>query len=213
MQLAEQASSRFVLQYLLDTQFEKISSKHFNDAYDRIWKRTPVFFATQTYKELSNLKNLGDIYNPINYFRKQTRLRVAMVVRTSKKKYDTILTEGAQLTDDIGKIAKLMDTSIKSAYIKMRAMQISRTETVFASNVGMRSGAIATGLPIVKTWVSAGDANVRVNHAVVDGQTKPLNEAFVVGGELMMFPSDFTHGATAGNLVNCRCIEAYSIVK
>jgi uncharacterized protein with gpF-like domain len=61
----------------------------------------------------------------------------------------------------------------------------------------------------VKTWATMGDAKVREWHNEADGQTVGIDEPFMVMGEMLMFPSDDSLGASAGNIVNCRCSAIY----
>lgn len=54
-----------------------------------------------------------------------------------------------------------------------------------------------------KTWHSRDDLLVRPAHAAADGQARPLNATFNVGGYPMMYPKDPT--APPQLVVNCRC--------
>ena len=206
------AKSISEIENVLVNDFMGIAQSTFSQAYDRMWKRTPVYFARETYKALDNTKNMNDIFNPINAFKPLMQQRIAQVSITSAKKYGLTFNQATKITNDIGRISKMMNSSIRGSYIRLRAMQISRTETVFASNIGRRAGAQATGIPIVKTWVTMGDPDVRHNHFEVNGIIKPFNEPFFVGGEAMMFPTDFTMGASVSNIANCRCAEKYTII-
>lgn len=60
---------------------------------------------------------------------------------------------------------------------------------------------------ITHTWDSTLDELTRPHHWDADGQTVLINEPFVVAGERLMFPGDDSLGATAKNLINCRCVE------
>ncbi len=66
------------------------------------------------------------------------------------------------------------------------------------------TGAISSFLTI-KTWTSLLDDVVRDDHFEADGQTRNITEAFEVGGELLMRPGDTSLGASAGNVIRCRC--------
>lgn len=55
-----------------------------------------------------------------------------------------------------------------------------------------------------KTWVTEGDEKVREAHVAVDMVTIPIDQAFDVGGDQMLYPHDYENGS-AENLVNCRC--------
>lgn len=62
----------------------------------------------------------------------------------------------------------------------------------------------------IKTWHNVGDKRVREAHIRAEGQTMLLDTPFSVGGELMMYPSDRSMGASIGNIINCRCTLSYS---
>lgn len=60
-----------------------------------------------------------------------------------------------------------------------------------------------------KRWDSVGDSHTRPAHLAADGQEVPTNEPFIVDGERLMYPGDTSLGASAGNVINCRCIATY----
>jgi hypothetical protein len=43
---------------------------------------------------------------------------------------------------------------------------------------------------------------------LADGQRVGVDDVFTVGGERLRFPSDSSLGASAKNIINCRCISA-----
>lgn len=55
-----------------------------------------------------------------------------------------------------------------------------------------------------KQWITRADLKVREAHAEVHGQTVPLAQEFIVGGEALRYPSD--PDGSWGNTMNCRCI-------
>ena len=64
--------------------------------------------------------------------------------------------------------------------------------------------------PVTKEWVTVGDERVREAHVSADSQTMTLNVPFQVGGELLRWPGDTSLGASAGNVINCRCSSVVS---
>lgn len=60
-----------------------------------------------------------------------------------------------------------------------------------------------------KTWVTEKDNKVRSTHREVDEVTIPINEVFHVGNSEMMFPGDYSLGASQDQLINCRCSIRY----
>lgn len=61
-------------------------------------------------------------------------------------------------------------------------------------------------------WITARDSRVRspatgskFDHQKADGQVRKVGKPFRVSGEKLLFPGDRSLGASAGNIVNCRC--------
>lgn len=62
-----------------------------------------------------------------------------------------------------------------------------------------------------KTWITEGDKKVRKTHKEVDMKEIQIDEYFLVGDSLMMYPHDnITFDIDAKEVVNCRCSVAYS---
>lgn len=59
-----------------------------------------------------------------------------------------------------------------------------------------------------KTWITERDRKVRRTHREVDMMKIPIDEYFLVGDSLMMYPHDFN--SEAKETVNCRCSIVYS---
>jgi hypothetical protein len=62
---------------------------------------------------------------------------------------------------------------------------------------------------VSKEWVSVGDSVVRDAHITADGQKRDSNEPFIVGGEELNYPGDASLGASAWNIIGCRCSSVY----
>lgn len=62
-----------------------------------------------------------------------------------------------------------------------------------------------------KTWHTALDEKVRLTHIEQEGVTIPVDDVFHVGSSLMRFPLDDSLGATADEIINCRCSISYSV--
>lgn len=88
-----------------------------------------------------------------------------------------------------------------------KSAQIAATEGERWVQAATLTGAIlaqrADGQPRTKIWVSRDDHKVRPTHVAADGQQRPLNQPFNVGGFPMMYPLD--PAAPAELVVNCRC--------
>lgn len=89
------------------------------------------------------------------------------------------------------------------------ALRIARTEAHTALERGAWEAANSLGVRVTKEWVSREDSLVRFAHATAHGQVQEIDENFVVGGELMMYPGD--PKASARNNANCRCTVNYRL--
>jgi hypothetical protein len=68
--------------------------------------------------------------------------------------------------------------------------------------------AIAAGFTL-KKWVDIRDKRERKDHREVGGTIKPITEPFLVGDSVMDYPKDTSYGASASQIVNCRCSIKY----
>ena len=94
-------------------------------------------------------------------------------------------------------------------YSPDRATFIAENETNTVMNYKTYGEAVKDRKTL-KKWVAIEDEVTRHSHRAVDGTIKKISEPFYVGDSLMMFPKDaFTFGASAEEIVNCRCSIKY----
>lgn len=89
-----------------------------------------------------------------------------------------------------------------------RSILISENETNGIFNYQEFSEAVKAGKK-KKRWITERDNKVRETHAEVNGVTIPINQPFVVGDSLMMFPKDMSLNAEMEQIANCRCTIQY----
>lgn len=90
-----------------------------------------------------------------------------------------------------------------------RAMFISENESHFAFSHKEFVDAVKAG-KTKKQWMDIRDARERETHREVGRTILPINEPFLVGDSLMMHPKDAeTYGASADEIINCRCSARY----
>lgn len=136
------------------------------------------------------------------------------------KRFDSIVAraikEGRQLPKET--IDKLI-SRYKDNLLKLRGETIGRTETIQSLNrsefeayrQGVDLGA-AKQSDVQKIWDDAGDRRVRHDHVLMRDQTVGLDEAFIApDGSKMMFPGDASLGASAKEIINCRCKTRYNV--
>jgi len=107
--------------------------------------------------------------------------------------------QGVELGEGIPQIAKRVGKVFDIAK-KSRTNLIARTEIIGTTNRGALEGYKQSGVVKGKTWITSRDGLVRDIHALMDGQTVPLDEAFSNGLE---HPGDW-NGPIA-QIANCRC--------
>lgn len=135
--------------------------------------------------------------------------KVSGITAQTRKQIRSELAKGVQAGESIYQLSKRLDRLYLTAIIPHRSEVIARTEVIAASNLGARAGAIATGLDLDHEWIATMDGRVRPAHASAGGQTHPMDVAFTVMGQQLMFPGDTSMGATAANTIQCRCTTAY----
>lgn len=89
-----------------------------------------------------------------------------------------------------------------------RGILISENEANGIFNYGEFSEAIKAGKKR-KQWVDVRDRKERKTHREVGGMVIPIEDAFIVGNSLMLFPKDTSLGAEMKEIANCRCTVKY----
>lgn len=90
-----------------------------------------------------------------------------------------------------------------------RAMYIAANEANTIGNYREYAKMVKQGYQY-KTWVTMRDDKVRHTHAAVNGDKVCIFDSFLVGSGEMSFPRDYSLGASAEEIVNCRCTLRYS---
>ena len=111
-------------------------------------------------------------------------------------------------------IASIINTTLKNPddpfmFSLDRARLIAENESNFIWNDAEFQEAIEDGYTH-KTWRAIIDKRTRETHSEVNGTKIPITEPFEVGDSLLMFPTDTSLGAAAGEIVNCRCSLKYT---
>ena len=134
-----------------------------------------------------------DLLNPkvVEFIETRTGDLIKSISNTTKEALRRTLKEGVELGESIPKLAKRIASVYDDAQ-GYRSVLIARTENITASNNGTLNGYRQSGVVEKKTWLTAGDDRVREEHAMMDGETVLLEEAFSNG---LMVPSE----------PNCRC--------
>ncbi|WP_255472880.1 phage minor head protein [Planomicrobium sp. CPCC 101079] len=108
----------------------------------------------------------------------------------------------------IDKAAKALQED--EGFSKARARVIARTEMLGAARTGQNDSDRQSGLVIGKIWRSAKQDRTRPGHQKANDQVVAFDEPFRVENgkgqvEELMFPGDSSMGASASNVIQCRC--------
>lgn len=169
---------------------------------------------------VSGEENLFEIDPEINFNFKDEKLLRWLANRAYKS------AELIQGTTDEAVIMTLWDVAVEGNYTiqkfsdalqdsfefsHTRATTIARTEVINASRAGQFHSDEQSGMVIGKEWRSARQPDrTRPGHYDANGQIQPFDKPFEVANgqgnlEKLMFPGDDSQGATASNLICCRC--------
>lgn len=110
-------------------------------------------------------------------------------------------------TEGVEKMVAGVENEILKVWDTAKRWQIRRivqTESLTAMSEAADVAIKSLGIKYNKTWGISGN-NTRPAHVLMDGVTIGQHELFNVGGELMEYPRDSKHGASAGNIINCCC--------
>jgi uncharacterized protein with gpF-like domain len=150
------------------------------------------------------------------------RRRIQSVTETTRTQIVNLVAKGQDEGMGVDEIARSVTDRVPIVS-RQRAALIARTETHGAANYSAQETAKASGLELVKEWVSVEDARTRsiarddaFDHASMDGQVREMDEPFDMpwvggGGEPLkiMYPGEA--GKPGGAVINCRCAVVHDV--
>ena len=157
------------------------------------------------------------------YFAARAVEQAAIITKTNQRNIEQSIVESADLRDDADKPFSRRDQAVFAGVgtlrkLKGRQQSIAITETQNAAETAKATEAevlaghrpsivAASGAPanVTKEWVTVGDQDVRDSHVLADSQTRDVSKPFTVEGQLLRYPGDTSLGASAANVINCRC--------
>ena len=150
----------------------------------------------------SNIFNIGRSVSAIN--------------RTNQKKANSSLTNSI-IAATVGGLILSRRQVARRAAIDFRRTGFARVNTISAtetqkpaeSTKNIELNAVddkkTQKTVLVKTWNAVLDEKTRGSHADADGQTVEASDVYTVQGQSLNFPGDDSLGASADNIINCRC--------
>ena len=206
-----------------------IVQKDFEDMLSSHYHKTAETFSRQLSKDLpGDIAATGAELSAIDeallvYFAARAVEQAAIITATNQRNINQSIAEAVDLRDDADKPFSRRDQAVFAGVgtlrkLKGRQQSIAITETQNAAETAKATEAevlagrkpsvvAASGAPanIDKEWVTAGDQNVRDSHVLADSQTRDVSKPFTVEGQLLRYPGDTSLGASAANVINCRC--------
>ncbi|OLN21716.1 phage portal protein [Domibacillus antri] len=144
------------------------------------------------------------------YISEQVAEAVVLISTFSIERLKAVIGDSVAAGETIQQTAKRIEELYSEEFGKARALTIARTEVISAANYGNRMGAKATGLDLEKKWISVGDKRSRDSHKTANGQTRPMDEPYDIGGAEAMYPGD--PSLPAKERIKCRCAERHDVI-
>ena len=192
----------------------EIDEKPIKDAMLKNWVSVGTLFAVAEARRIIGQKALGDPDTP-----DPNKIDLLMIAKVNNEFAEKITNITETTLKEIARLIQVqLDAGLNPRDIvpfitsemerinESRALTIARTESIGASNAGAYEGAKSLGIPLKKTW-SASFINTRDWHESTNGQVRPFDSPYTVNGEQMQHPLDATLGASADNIINCRCVS------
>ena len=194
---------------------------------EQVWSPTVFEFAEQTLVSLKGdgpegTKQDAEDYEDIglsgqwveeinDYISTNVGSHVTDITTSQREAIRSIVDKGLIEGQGVRELRQAIDALYLDSLIPNRSTVIARTETMQAANYGSFTGARSTGLPLLKEWIATKDGHTRDAHRDADGQKVKLNDPYTVGGENLLHPLDASMGASASNIIQCRCAEGYAV--
>jgi uncharacterized protein with gpF-like domain len=205
------------LKALPDINTDAIQPDLIEKAYVKLYQSVGTWFAMRTKSEVEKSTSVEeDLWKQkLEQFAKtEAGERIREVWGYTQEKYKEIVRDALAAAVEEGystdNAADYITKAVKdkfAEFTRWRAVRIARTEIVSASNAGSLEGAKTVGDKMQKVWMTFFDGETRASHAEANGQTRELDEDFIVDGESLSVPGD--PKGSAGNVINCRCTVGY----
>jgi hypothetical protein len=154
---------------------------------------------------------LEDLPEMQSYFNSMTAAKVTNIGNTTRTLLRNIIDKAVRDGDSVPEIVDKIQAG--TGFSRYRSYLIARTEVIGASNAGTHFG-IGKFQPtngMTKDWLATNDKRTRPTHRRAGADQKGIayDKPFQVGGSLLMFPGDPSLGASAKEIIQCRCTSLY----
>ena len=187
---------------------EDIQAENFITEQEKISKITKGFYVEGLTLGVEGIADeVGGILWDVTYpeaqvFLSNKAIKIKDVIDTVKDRVRHQISRGIEEGESTVEIAERIKTEYNFA--SSRAKTIAQTEVMGSVNAGRNGQISLSGFPRHQ-WFTALSGETRDTHQAMHGVTVPINEPFIVGGALMMYPGD--PNGPAKEVINCKCIE------
>ena len=201
-----------------------IQQKPLYDGLEKIYTKVGVSAATFSYDWIRNSVPktkkdfITDFFNPqwyiemVEYFRLIGGTKVQGIDETTENKIKNLLANILGQNLSRREQAKLFEETLNDpSFNRARSLVIARTESTTAANHGINEGAKSSDYEVAKFWINTKDKRTRRTHLAMTTERIPINQPFMVGSSMMMYPGDVGNELNvipASEVVNCRCVMA-----
>lgn len=130
---------------------------------------------------------------------------------TTKESIRDAIAEGFELRLNGSQLASYIRKRVLGVISRNRANTIARTEATTAANLGKSQGAKSyfeqQGEQGYKEWITRIDGKERIAHHIENETIIPIDEDYIVGGELAAMPGDTR--LSGSQRCNCRCTQIF----
>lgn len=145
------------------------------------------------------------------YHEQNTADKVTQITGTTRNLIRRAIQQGDAEGLGVDQIARLIKEKTSGSIGRARAATIARTETHGAASWAQHEMQRERNIPMMKRWVSVGDARTRDHHVRMNGKEVPMDEDFEVYYKGIPYYMSYTHDPRGGaaNNINCRCATLY----
>ena len=196
---------------LLEQTFEYTYASIADDIYPMVEKTTKVKALWEGLEKKSVDTDLFYRAQILQWIQNNCAIKISEINETTILQIQRLYASTSNMIEFRDSVQDLFAGSIEP----YRANAIARTETASATNRASLETVKSTGFEGWKIWNTISDMDTRDTHAALNGKKVGRDELFSWFGKYgyvqMECPGDGTHGAPAGEIVNCRCYLTYEL--
>lgn len=184
-----------------------INEPYLKQWYKKLYMQVGTLTGEQAIRRFINIKSDLNSWEQalMDWIEQETGNKITLVSGTLENWLIDTITSVMQEYPNYG--VEYITQEVMKQWVGVKEWQIRRivqTESLTAMSEASDVAVKSLNIPFNKTWGISGN-NTRPAHLAMNGVTVGQKDMFEVNGELLEFPRDTKHGASAGNIINCAC--------